>query len=360
MGAIVVAERAYSLCPACHRGQVPVDAALGFSAGKPTLAAEQLATLAGTVGSFAEAAERFLPTMAGRRLSESTVARTTAAAGERLGVLWVQGQTLGAAADWRWNRDARGRTVAHVGVDATGVGIPGQRGANADGRMVWVGTVFNPRVAPTQAFPKPHPPRARSQAGLRDRDALGARLRRHAAQVGRERAQQWVALTDGGAGLDDFRDVFVPRAVRILDFHHAAEHLGDLAQADRGGDATAAEDLTARGSHRMNHQGGAAILATLEALDLQGRAAAVREEHRQVTGYARNTLHRRDDPQDRAQGWQIGSGPLEAACKTVVNQRLKPSGMRWGSDGADAVRHRRALYEGESGQWNAFWERSIN
>jgi hypothetical protein len=360
MGPIVVAERAYYLCPACHAGHAPVDAELGLAVGKLTPAAEQLATLAGTVGSFAEAAEKFLPKMAGLRLSESTVQRTTEAAGERLGEVWANGQTLGAAADWRWNRDAMGRTVAYVSVDATGVGLQGQRGAKAEGRMVWVGKVFNPRVEPTEAFPKPYPPRARYQGGLMNLDELGARLRRQAAQVGMDRAQQGVALTDGGNGLDDFMDVHFPRVVRILDFYHAAEHLNDLAKAYRGGDAVAAAELTAQWSHQMKHEGGGAILATLEALDLTGRSAAAWEEHRLVTGYVRNNLHRMDYPRYRAEGWQIGSGHIEAACKTVVNQRLKQSGMRWGCDGADAVCHLRALYEGETGQWDAFWERSIN
>ena len=79
-----------------------------------------------------------------------------------------------------------------------------------------------------------------------------------------------------------------------------------------------------------------------------------------MTGYVRNNLHRMDYPRYRKEGWQIGSGHIEAACKTVVNQRLKQSGMRWGCDGADAVCHLRALYEGETRQWDAFWERSIN
>ena len=67
-----------------------------------------------------------------------------------------------------------------------------------------------------------------------------------------------------------------------------------------------------------------------------------------------------DYPRYQAEGWQIGSGHIEAACKTVVNQRLKQSGMHWGGDRADAVCHLRALYEGEPGQWDAFWERAIN
>jgi hypothetical protein len=360
MGPIVLEGRAYYLCPVCHAGHVPVDAALGFSACKLTPGAEEIATLAGTCESFADAAEALLPKMAGLRLGESTVERTTEAAGQRLGTLWAAGHTLGPDADWWWNRDARGRTVAYVSVDATGVGIQGVRGAKADGRMVYVGKVFNPRAEPTEAFPKPHPGAARYQAGLMDLDELGARMRRQAAQVGLDRAEQWVALTDGGAGLDDFMDVFFPRAVRILDFYHAAEHLSDLAKAYCGGEAATAEGLTDRWSHQMKHEGGAALLATLEALDLSGRSAAAQEAYRQVTGYVRNNLHRMDYPRYRAEGWQIGSGHIEAACKTVVNQRLKQSGMRWGSDGADAVCHLRALYEGESGQWDAFWERSIN
>src|SRR6266511_4511895 len=180
MGPIVLEGRAYYLCPACHAGHVPVDAALGFSASKLTPGAEEIATLAGTCDSFADAAEKLLPKMAGLRLSESTVERTTEAAGERLGALWDGGHTLGTTANWRWNRDARGRTVAYVSADATGVGIQGAGGAKIEGRMVWVGKVFSPRGEPTEAVPKPHPPSARYQAGLMDLEELGARLRRQA------------------------------------------------------------------------------------------------------------------------------------------------------------------------------------
>jgi hypothetical protein len=65
-----------------------------------------------------------------------------------------------------------------------------------------------------------------------------------------------------------------------------------------------------------------------------------------------------DYPGYRAKGWQIGSGPVESACKAVVGQRLKGSGMRWGEDGADAVCHLRALFRSEASQWDAFWARN--
>ena len=65
-----------------------------------------------------------------------------------------------------------------------------------------------------------------------------------------------------------------------------------------------------------------------------------------------------DYPGYVAKGWQIGSGPVESACKTVVGQRLKGGGMRWGEGGADAVCHLRALFRSAGGQWEAFWSRN--
>jgi hypothetical protein len=360
LGEVVLRDRAYYLCPACHAGHVPVDAALGFSARRLTKGAEELATLAGTVGSFADAVEKFLPRMSGLRLGESTVERTTEEAGRRLGELWGDGHTLGSAADWHWNHDAKGKTVAYVSIDATGIGIQGEGAAQAEGRMAWVGKIYNPAASPTEAFPKPHPPSARYLAGLASLADLGEPLRNQAAQVGMDRAQQWVAVTDCGSGVEEFLRVNFPRAQRIADFFHVAEHLGDLAKAWHLGDAEAAQDQADRWCHTLKHEGGRAILAELEALDRTERPEAVVEVHRHVRQYLENHADRMDYPTYLASGWQIGSGHIEAACKTVVNQRLKLSGMRWGCDGADAVCHLRALYEGESSQWDAFWERSIN
>jgi hypothetical protein len=364
MGPIVLRQRAYYSCPACRHGHCPADAALGLGAQGLTPGAEQLVSLAGTVASFAEAAAKLLPKMAGLRLAESTVERTTEAAGQRLGAAPAVGRTFGAAADWPWPADARGRPTAYVSLDATGVGMQGPGGIEADGRMAYVGKVFAPRPEPGDAGAAGRRPaaieRSRYLAGFYALDELGAQLRRQAAQVGMDRAEQWVALTDGGSGLEDFMRVHFPRAVRILDFYHAADHLSDLAKALHGGATEAAEAQTEGWAHQMKHEGGVAILRTLEALDLRGRSEAVVEVYRQVVQYVRNHVPRMDYPRYRAEGWQIGSGHIEAACKAVVNERLKRVGMRWGDDGADAVGHLRALFKGEPGQWDAFWTSSLN
>ena len=60
-------------------------------------------------------------------------------------------------------------------------------------------------------------------------------------------------------------------------------------------------------------------------------------------------------PEYVSEGWQIGSGVVESACKTVVGQRLKLAGMRWGEDGADEMCHLRALFASGEDQWDAYW-----
>src|SRR5262249_16693085 len=146
-----------------------------------------------------------------------------------------------------------------------------------------------------------------------------------------------------------------PRAECILDFFHASEHLNDLAKSWHPQDESQARELGKRWSHDLKHEGGAAVLKVLEALDLRGRSPATREVHWKVTQYVRNNVHRMDYPRYRENGWLIGSGHIEAACKTIVGQRLKGSGMRWGEDGAHAVSSLRALFKSESDQWDTFW-----
>jgi hypothetical protein len=76
--------------------------------------------------------------------------------------------------------------------------------------------------------------------------------------------------------------------------------------------------------------------------------------------YFTNQAHRMDYAVYVAKGWAIGSGPMEAACKTVVGQRMKGSGMRWGAAGADALCHLRALFKSGDRQWDAFWRPTLN
>ena len=346
-------SRPYYHCQHCHQGTWPWDEILRLSPEHLTPGAQEVTALAGTVNSFGKAADRVLEKMAGLRLCESTVERTTEAAGARLGARLEQGAVFGPKVDWQWNKDAEGKSCAYVSMDATGIMMQGPDGAKADGRMANVGMIFNPqpRAAKEQDLCKPCDG-VRYLAGLYKLEEWGPLLRRQGAQVGMDRADIWIALTDAGQGLDHFMAVNFPRAIRIVDFRHAGEYVHDLAKAYR---PDAAESVAAAWCHQLKHEGGAALLAVFEGLDREEMTAAAQEQYAKTLTYFRNHHERMDYPLYLAKGWQIGTGAVESACKTVINQRLNMGGMRWGEDGSDAVCHLRALYCSDPDQWDAFW-----
>jgi hypothetical protein len=316
-------------------------------------------SLAGVIVSFAEAADEVLARLAGLHVSEATTQRTTEAAGQELGRRLAAGEALGPARGWAWHRDAEGKTCAYVSLDATAVPQQGPGAARADGRMATVAMIYNPIPEDQARWAHPAGRRpawqARYLASLGGQAGLGAPLRRQAAQVGMEQADRWIALSDGGAGLEDWLRVNFGRVEAvILDFYHASEHLGDLAKAWHGAGTEAAEVQHQRWAHRLKHEGGGPVLAELRTLDAASRPSA-REVLRATVTYFENQVHRMDYPGYVAKGWQIGSGPVESACETVVGQRLKCAGMRWGGQGSDGVCHLRALFLSERGQWDAFW-----
>jgi hypothetical protein len=384
----VVCRRAYYYCARCGRGLAPWDDSVGLTDRHLTPGAEQLTTLAGTLGdSFAEAAEEILPRLAGLHLSESTVERTTEDAGQRLGEWLDQRHTLGPRVEWEWHRDAQGRTCAYISIDAVAVHQQGPEGSAAPSRMPYVAMVYNPvpdlpaaaqmaaelRGEPLPATVSPEPvPRAEAKpaakrmearylSGLYELGELGLQLRRQAAQVGMERAEQWIGLGDGGNGLEDFQRENFNRAnlVLILDFHHPAEDLEELARLLHPGEQEVAKKQAEQWCHTMKHRGGKAILEELRALPVPQRCE-VRERYEEILGYIDKNVHRMDYPYYISQGWQIGSGPVESACKTVVSARMKLAGMRWGEEGTDALCHLRGLFKSEKGQWDAFWKRDLH
>jgi hypothetical protein len=346
--------RGYYHCKHCHQGHFPWDEVLRLSAQGLTPGAEEIMALGGVQDAFGKTAKWALQKMAGIRLSESTVQRTTEAAGERLGQQLEAGRVFGPKTIWEWHRDAGGKTCAYVSLDATGMMMQGPNGAKTEGRMAYVGMIFNPqpRQPADEELSKPCDG-VRYLAGHYTLEELGLQMRRQAGQVGMGAADRWIALTDGGNGLENWIDVNFPLAEKILDFRHASEYLADFAKAYRSGEE--AETLLASWCHIMKHKGGAAILKELGTIDRRKMTKQARQEHERTSNYIRNNLERMKYPEYLRQGWQIATGAVESACKTVINQRLCMGGMRWGESGSDAVCHLRALYRSDPEQWDAFW-----
>ncbi|MEO7117015.1 MAG: ISKra4 family transposase [Caldimonas sp.] len=357
-------DRAYYHCRSCGQGVFPWDAILGLSPQKLTPGAKELVCVAGAVDSFGEAADVVLKKLAGLRVSESTVERTSEAAGHDVGRRIAAGETFGAAEAWGWRKDAEGKTCAYVSLDLAGLGMQGPHGAAAEGRMTAAGMIYNPVPEDSAQWSRPHgrTPRfqARYVAGLSGQASLAEPMRKQAAHVGMDQAERWIAISDAGAGVEDLLEANFGRVEAvILDFYHASEHLGDLGRALHPADETARKEWLNQWRHRLKHEGGQVVLQELQSLPADGRES-VRKVHSEVTGYFTNHVRRMDYPTYQAKGWAIGSGPIESACKTVIGKRMKNGGMRWGEDGADEMGHLRALFASGEKQWDAYWHPTRN
>jgi hypothetical protein len=352
-------ERAYYQGCRCGRGWAPADAELGLTQ-RLTPGAAEVTALHGALQPFDEAAAKSLPKSAGLRVAASTVQRITEQTGEDLQRRRTAGETFGTRNDWDWHADAQGRRCAYASLDATGVRQQGPGGRQADGRMTWVAELFNP--SPAHAPKRGRVWDARYLAGLGLRE-IGRQLGREARAVGIQRADILIGLTDGGHGLEDclldevFAGLGKPMEF-ILDFFHAAEHLHALAQELSGPGTPQAEAQAAAWCQTLKHQGGAVVLRDLEAVPLDERPPAARESHRRLCDYLRNNLHRTEYPRYIDNGWHIGSGAIESACKNLINARLNGCGMRWSTHGTEQLSHLRALYKSEPSAWNDYWSRA--
>jgi hypothetical protein len=154
------------------------------------------------------------------------------------------------------------------------------------------------------------------------------------ARRGTEQAGVVVGVMDGAPWLQGFLDHHRPDAVRVLDFPHAVEHLTAAAHATFGAGSAEATAWLDDQAHRLQHAGPETVLACLRGLPVEQARdpAAARAVRDSTLGYLEARRAHLDYPTFRAAGYPIGSGAVESANKTVVEARLKGSGMHWARD----------------------------
>lgn len=143
---------------------------------------------------------------------------------------------------------------------------------------------------------------------------------------------------------------------QVVDFWHAAEYLTGAAPAMARGKA-AQERWLADACHRLKHESGAAaaLLAEMEQT-LSAGTKSGRRSLEKATSYFRNHLPRMNYALHVAMSLPIGSGVTEAACKSVVKERMCGSGMKWSTYGAHHILALRTLIK-TNGRWEQFWEK---
>ena len=166
-------------------------------------------------------------------------------------------------------------------------------------------------------------------------------------------------LCDGECGLWTYADETPLFAdyLRLVDFYHSCEHLADAAEALWGAGSAPARQWYQDYRHQLLHeeQGARAVLRSIDYYRQTRRLSSTRrvELDRQRTFFQRNK-GRMNYAAFRRQGLPIGSGPVEAACKTLVKTRLCRSGMRWSWPGGQRILQLRAYVKSE--RWDAFWK----
>ena len=306
--------------------------------------------LAGVLASFADAADAILRRFTGRRLSEGTVLRATEAAGGRLQAQHHAGHMVAPCPPeqaWDFSLDGQARTAAFIGLDAFSVPMQQKGGGKAEHRMLYTGLLYTPDKSRVRYFVD------------FDLERLTGQLRQGAVACGLGAADDLVAITDGGNGLEEsLRRAFSDDLKLVLDWYHAAQHLHAFARVLYAHHAGSAQVWAENTKKVLYEQGGQALLEILHSLSgPEVQAPAVAEELRKLVQYFEDNRHRTAYPQYRARGWDIGSGPTEAGCK-VIGARLKGCGMRWREAGAEQVATLRALYESGPGVWDGFWSQA--
>jgi hypothetical protein len=168
-----------------------------------------------------------------------------------------------------------------------------------------------------------------------------------------------IILCDGANGLWTYIDDN-PRYdeyEKLVDYHHTTEHLSKAAEAIFGKGSPKAQNWYDKYCSKLKGEdgGAACVLRSLDYYAGQAKLNKTRREALQAeqTFFCRNG-HRMEYARFRRNGWPIGSGPVEAACKCVVKTRLCRSGMRWSRSGGQHILSLRTYVK--SDRWNAMWQ----
>jgi hypothetical protein len=170
--------------------------------------------------------------------------------------------------------------------------------------------------------------------------AFGDQIYTLAFDQGVENAKDLVCLGDGATWIWNSFSQHYPDAVQILDYYHATEHLSDVAKAWYGeGSEQAKYWLEARELDLLSD----CVEDVINSIRSWHPTDDTEKEIRRVEiGYLEKNKHRMLYATYRANGYHIGSGLVESACKIIVTQRFKQSGMRWSEPGAESMVHLRS------------------
>lgn len=337
-------ERTYYTGPEPGQGHAPADRLLGLWSSYTPATAKMLCSLSAQLPF--ETSAQLLAETTGASINGRQFHRFTAEAAE---------------ASRQWLRGLSPPDQVHetlyVGFDGTGVPmrkehLVGRKGRAKDGRArtreMRLGCVFTQTDTDENGNAVRDLHSTTYVAALAPHRLFGKIVKDEAIRRGMRTAKRVVLLTDGAKWCETVAARCFPTRLHILDFYHAAEHIQGLAVAVFGESSETKAYFRLWRRKLLAGKAAAIIEKARSMIDQASDPEAVERE----TAYLERNLKRMQYDLYREQGLFIGSGVVEAGCKTVVGQRTKQSGMLWGVKGVQDILALRCLKL--SGRMDAF------
>jgi hypothetical protein len=338
----VTLTRAWYHCAACGHGLAPRDAELGVAGETMSPGLRAMNDRAAAAGPFAKAAG-LLEDLAGVQLTVKRIEREAEASG---------------AAQAAAVRDRSAAITArklvplppsplpdklYAVIDGTGVPVTaketaGRDGKGADGRArtreVKLAVFFTQDKLDKDGYPVRDRDSSSYIATFEPASTFAGLVKAEGIRRGADHVRQLTILGDGAAWIWNIASAKFPEATQIVDLYHAREHLSDLARHLEFMLGDQKDDwLTAR-MEDLDYGDIDGICKAARAYPLVG---VKKDELGTALGYFENNAPRMRYHWFRSRGLFVGSGVVEAGCKSVIGQRLKQSGMHWTTAGADAI-----------------------
>jgi hypothetical protein len=336
-------SRPWYLCPHCHEGQFPTDAELDIENTEFSPGVRRMHALVGQQAPFDHGREQ-MKVLAGLEVTAKSVERVAEAIGSEI-----------AESEQREIRKAVqldlpviiGEPVPILYVQMDGTGVPvvkketGGRKGKTDGqpahtREVKLGCVFTQTAWDKEGYAIRDPDSTTYTGAIETAEEFGKRIYVEAWKRGWSRATKKVVMGDGAEWIWNLAGHHFPGAVQIVDLYHARQHLWELARKLHPNDMMNQKAWMKVHQKRMLDKGKIEKLV-LSLQSTESTNAEVLEKLRTEADYFERNAERMRYPKFRRQHLFVGSGVIEAGCKTVIGSRLKKSGMFWTLRGANAI-----------------------
>jgi len=350
-------ERDYYYHEGRQLGHYPADAALGLEGGK-TPALARLVCLEGADEASYQKAEEHLKETGGIHISARQIQRLV----QRVGAAaqtWQQREAL------KPLPDTKPVPILYTSGDATGLPmrkeeLEGRAGKQSDGsaktRSAYLGCVFTQHKTDEEGHPVRDYQATTYVSTMGPLEEFGPMLRQEAIRRGLGQAAKVVFLVDGAEGLENMGHLNFKDAIQIVDFYHGADHGGKVVEALLG--SKEHPEYKARRSRWVRRLLGNGVKNLIEETRQECAGKPQAQKVYEELGYFVHNIDRMQYRIFRRQGLFIGSGVIEAGCKTVIGSRCKQSGMFWGKPGAQNILALRCIYA--SHRRDQFWKERLN